>query len=431
MLYSIAKPITTIALKVFFKKIYLSNADRLPRDKPVLLAANHPTAFLEPCILACFLDRPLYFLVRGDLFVKPFYTKLLNDLHMLPVYRAKDRGYAFLKQNYETFDACYDSLRQNQIVMILAEGHTVWEKRLRPLKKGTARLAFGALEKYPELEDIYIIPTGVNFTYADRFRSDIMIDIGEPILARDFLEEYKANPTTGINSLTEVLRRAMEDRIVIVENPEDDTLAEHLFILDRSHRPVPWLPVFSFNGAPLQAEINAANIVNKMTDEDKQSALQATKIYFSELKKYQLDDLTLVTNRPKSNFFASILLLIGFIPFALGYLLNAGPLLLAKSIAGKKVKHIEFYSPVMVAIGMVLYLIYFILWAILLPVFGPGWWSFLVFAIPLLGGWALFYREFYHEFAQKLKYNRLNEALKTSLSEKRKLAAAWLGTQTK
>lgn len=431
MLYSIAKPITTIALKVFFKKIYLSNADRLPRDKPVLLAANHPTAFLEPCILACFLDRPLYFLVRGDLFVKPFYTRMLNDLHMLPVYRAKDRGYAFLKQNYETFDACYDSLRQNKIVMILAEGHTVWEKRLRPLKKGTARLAFGALEKYPELEDIYIIPTGVNFTYADQFRSDIMIDIGEPILARDFLEEFKTNPTTGINSLTDVLRQAMEDRIVIVENPADDTLAEHLFVLNRSSRPAPWLPIFSFNKAPLQAEINTANIVNKMTEEDKQRALEDTKTYFSALKKHKLDDLTLVINRPKSNFIASVLLLIGFIPFALGYLLNAGPLKLAKTIAAKKVKHIEFYSPVMVAVGMVLYLLYFLLWAILLPVFGAGWWSLLVFAIPLLGAWALFYREFYHEFAQKLKFNRLNEAAKTALFEKRKLATAWLKTHAK
>ena len=95
-----------LALRTFFRKIHISNVENIPKDKPVILAANHPTAFIEPCVLACFLDRPLYFLVRGDLFKKPVYAKMLKYLHMLPVYRMQDRGYAYLKRNYETFNYC-------------------------------------------------------------------------------------------------------------------------------------------------------------------------------------------------------------------------------------------------------------------------------------------------------------------------------------
>ena len=69
-LYPIVRPLAALAIKTFFRKIHLSNMDRVPSDRPVILAANHPTAFMEPCILACYMDRPLHFLVRGDFFSK-------------------------------------------------------------------------------------------------------------------------------------------------------------------------------------------------------------------------------------------------------------------------------------------------------------------------------------------------------------------------
>lgn len=32
--------------------------ENLDWEKPLILAANHPTAFIEPCILACWLPKP-------------------------------------------------------------------------------------------------------------------------------------------------------------------------------------------------------------------------------------------------------------------------------------------------------------------------------------------------------------------------------------
>ncbi|MCB0636727.1 MAG: 1-acyl-sn-glycerol-3-phosphate acyltransferase, partial [Lewinella sp.] len=145
MLYAAVRPLAKIGLQHYFRRIDVAHLDRIPKDAPVILAANHPTAFIEPCILACFGDRPLHFLVRGNLFKKGIYDKLLRSLHMLPVFRFVDGGYEDLKQNYATFAACHEALAQRKTIMILAEGRCIHEKRLRPIRKGTARIAFGTL----------------------------------------------------------------------------------------------------------------------------------------------------------------------------------------------------------------------------------------------------------------------------------------------
>jgi len=77
--YRIVRPLARIALKTYFSKIYLNGLD--------------PSAFLEPCILATTLPRPLHFMVRGDLFQKPIYSAMLMSLHMIPMFRLKDIGY--------------------------------------------------------------------------------------------------------------------------------------------------------------------------------------------------------------------------------------------------------------------------------------------------------------------------------------------------
>jgi 1-acyl-sn-glycerol-3-phosphate acyltransferase len=140
MLYPLTRPLARITLSVFYRRIYWINANRLPRDRPVILASNHPTAFIEPCIFACWLDRPLHFIVRGNLFRKAWAARLLRDLHMIPVYRKKDGGMEEIKKNFSSLAEAEQVLLQNRTLHILAEGHTVHEKRLRPLRKGAARL---------------------------------------------------------------------------------------------------------------------------------------------------------------------------------------------------------------------------------------------------------------------------------------------------
>lgn len=407
MLYRIVRPIATLGLRAFYRKVYLTNAGRIPRDKPVILAANHPTAFLEPCILACFLDRPLYFLVRGDLFGKPIYASLLRGLHMLPVYRLKDGGYGRLKDNYSTFEACHTALAERKTIMILAEGNTIQEKRLRPLQKGAARIALGTLDAQPQVEEVFIVPVGVNFTYADRHRSEVYIDFGQPILASAFLAEYRENNNQAMANLTDALREGMEQHIIIVERKADDELAEYFHQLHRTDKPVPLWPIVSRSASPLFEEKAIAEAVNNMSAETRKSLLEQARAYFGALEPDGLDDRA-IGGENQAGLVRALFLAIGFPFFLAGYLWNYPPVWLGKYVSDTRVKTLEFKAPVRWAASMGAFLIYVLLWlavAALAGVFARGLAA--VALLLLLGHFALYYREFAGRFRKSLAFRRL------------------------
>src|SRR5688572_19662842 len=118
----------------------------LEEKGPLLLACNHPNSFLDSVILDTLFKEPVWSLARGDVFKKPFYIKLLGKLKILPVYRTSE-GVENLSENYKTFDACIDLFKKDALVTIFSEGKCINEWHLRPLKKGTARLAVRAWEE--------------------------------------------------------------------------------------------------------------------------------------------------------------------------------------------------------------------------------------------------------------------------------------------
>ncbi len=425
MLYSTVRPIATVGIRVFYRKIHLSNVAHIPRNKPVILAANHPTGFMEPCVLACHLDRPLYFLVRGDLFKEGLYNFLLRSLHMLPVYRARDRGYAYVKNNYETFDFCYDALRENKTLMILAEGRAEHEKRLRPLQKGTARIAFGALERYPELEDVYIVPVGVNYTYAEHPRSEIFIDFGEPLKARDYFDAFRENPNQTASDFTEELRQRMLERIIIIEKEDDDELTEYLLQMDRSHRPAPIFPIVSNTREPLVYEKSVADRVNELDPTKKLSLLSSARQYFQQLQTAGITDAELLCGGV--SLWAILFLLLGLPLFAVGYLFNVLPVLLGKRIADKRVRRPEFYAPVFWAVAMGAYLIWLILWLIGLVILATPVLLFWLILMPLLGYFAMLYLEFYKKMRRKTRAKRLKKEQRSELLKMRETIMAEFG----
>ncbi|MCB9265307.1 MAG: 1-acyl-sn-glycerol-3-phosphate acyltransferase [Lewinellaceae bacterium] len=415
MLYPIVRPIARLGLKAFYRKIYLSHTERIPRNEAVILAANHPTAFLEPCILACFLGRPLYFLARGDLFNKNFYALLLKGLNILPVFRLKDGGYGKLKDNYSTFEACYSALARRKTIMILAEGRTKQEKRLGPLQKGTARIAMGTLERHPnDLEEVFIVPVGVNFTYADQPRSKVMIDFGEPIRASHFLKEFEENANQGMATLTDILREKLERSLVIIDRPEDEKLVEQLLQMYRTEQPQSVLPVIAHHRRPLELEMRVAETVNRLPEKEKKELNQKVSDYFEELHSLGIDDQALA-GKPVNRILGFFALVLGFPLFLLGFLWNYPPVWLAKYISDTQVKMLEFKAPVRWAANLGTHLIYLLAW--LLMALFTGFWIIIpmVISLLLMGYLALYYMEFWALYRKNQKLRSLPEKEKKKL----------------
>lgn len=373
MFYHLARPIARYVLRYYYRHLDISGLEHIPARGPVIFASNHPTAFIEPCLLACFQPRILYFLARGDLFTTGFFKFLLASVNILPVFRLKDGGYGRLKDNFSTFDACYKRLSKGGAIMILAEGSTIHEKRLRPLRKGTGRIALGALKQDPSLKDVTIIPVGVHFNKAERLRGQVMIEFGKPMSARDHFVSYEENANQGVANLTDALRLELSKLVVQVPHIEQDGLAEAMFELDRSNHREQIKYGISHDGEQLarvralgkglpclQALGRQAQVGASIADEDAaidQKMGSRVFTYFNRLHQYGLEDAAVagVFKKDYKLGFSAFLQAFLAVPILLFWL----PVwLLAEWIAASFIKPVEFYSPVrfgVVSVGSMLY----------------------------------------------------------------------------
>ena len=154
----------------------------LNQNGPLLLACNHPNSFLDAILLDILFKKPIWSLARGDVFKKPFHKRLLKQLNMLPVYRTRE-GVENLEHNYKTFDACKEIFASNGLVLIFSEGLCINEWHLRPLKKGTARLA---LSSWQEGIPLAVLPVGINYSSFKKIGKNVFINFGELISVKNF-----------------------------------------------------------------------------------------------------------------------------------------------------------------------------------------------------------------------------------------------------
>jgi 1-acyl-sn-glycerol-3-phosphate acyltransferase len=175
MLYRLLKIIVRTARPLFCRRIYINKPELLKEKGPLLLACNHPNSFLDAVILDVLFENPVWSLARGDAFMGKQINRLLYQLKMLPVYRPSE-GVENLSENYKTFEACIDIFRKNGIVLIFSEGLCENEWHLRPLKKGTARLAVKCQDENIPLK---ILPVGINYSSFRKFGKNIFINFGQ------------------------------------------------------------------------------------------------------------------------------------------------------------------------------------------------------------------------------------------------------------
>jgi len=218
LLYQILKILARASFWIYCRKLILNKPSLLRIKGPVLLAANHPNSFLDAVILDTLFRQPVWSLARGDVFKKPFYIRLLRALRIMPVYRTSE-GVENLSENYKTFSDCINLFRQNEIICIFSEGKCINEWHLRPLKKGTARLA---IQTWEEGIPLQVIPVGINFSSFRQFGKNIFLQFGPVIRSSDFnLQQADGLRHTAFNA-----RLEQELRQLVFEIPKNDTVMQ-------------------------------------------------------------------------------------------------------------------------------------------------------------------------------------------------------------
>lgn len=216
MVYQIIRIWATIFLRIYFRRTIVYGLEHIPRKGPLIVASNHPSAFLEASILGTVLGRPLHYLVRGDMF-HPKFAWLFDWTNQIPIYRQKD-GISNLRKNASSFELTYRKLADGEAVLIFPEAKTTLEKRMRPIQRGTAHLAFGTLPFVKEGEELPILPVGVNYTEPRLAGTDVVVRFGAPFLTQQATREDRE----AIDSFTATLSDAMSPLIVQIGEEENE-----------------------------------------------------------------------------------------------------------------------------------------------------------------------------------------------------------------
>ena len=227
MFFYFSRFLIRLALPIFLRKLFVINFDKLPKKAPLLLASNHSDSFFDALVIGAVMDRRIFTLARGDAFKKPSVAFWLRQIKLIPVFRGSE-GRQYVKNLDVTTKESYDALKSGDTVIIFSEGVCVNEWKLRPLGKGTARMAYQFWYGEGALKDMQVIPTGLTYEHFRGPGKRVKLQFGEGIQANDIKtspEEYGK----WLSEFNEILDQKMNQQILTIPDGLSEEERKPLF----------------------------------------------------------------------------------------------------------------------------------------------------------------------------------------------------------
>jgi glycerol-3-phosphate O-acyltransferase / dihydroxyacetone phosphate acyltransferase len=226
----------SFAVRLFYR-VRVAAPEREP-EGPVIFVGNHPNGLMDPALVFILTRRKVTFLAKAPLFALPVLGALLRGLDALPVFRRQDDP-GQMNRNEGTFEAATGALVQGRALTLFPEGKSHSEPGLAELKTGAARIAFRAQARGARVR---IVPVGLTYAEKNRFRSEVLIDVGPALEVADFFvpgAEGEAE-VAAVGRLTERIAAALRERTLNLAQWEDLPLlqtAEQLYAFGQGERP--------------------------------------------------------------------------------------------------------------------------------------------------------------------------------------------------
>ena len=220
MLHRILISLIRVIANTFFRRIDVVGIENIPDDGPVIFAGNHPNALMDGFLLIAKCGRwPLHFMANAKLWNYRLLVPFLNGIGAVPVYRREEHDGEV--DNQQAFDKLYEVIEAGNCMGIFPEGISHVESQLTRLKTGTARIALTVAARGNIR--VRIIPCGLNYIHRHRFRSQVLIEFGEPIvIGEQWVRDYQRDEQETVRGLTEHLAKALTD--VTLNAPDWGTL---------------------------------------------------------------------------------------------------------------------------------------------------------------------------------------------------------------
>ncbi len=383
-------------VRVFYDTIEVVGLERVPRDRPLVFVANHVNSLVDPALLLAFMPVLPRFLGTSEMWQMPLLKPFLRWAAAIPVYRRHVAGFD-RKKNLQTFARCHEVLAGGGSIGILPEGTSHNQPALVPLRTGVSRIVLQAEARFGDLGirpgglGIRVVPVGFTFEERTRFRSDVVVEIGEAIDPAAEIEVYQSRPRVAIKGLTGRIREALVSVTLNYPSWEEADLIRQAAEIFRQPGPA----ALSQRVALRRTFIAAYRALKSQRPREVETVIAAVRGYAEALRRHRLrDELVAAAYRPREMLrFAckSLWLLLIRLPLGLaGMVVHFLPFQAASLAARRLPEGADRVATYKVIGSMVFYPLTWLLLAV-----GVGWtWGLgaallaLVLA-PLCGGVAL------------------------------------------
>ena len=367
----------------------------------MIVVSNHPSTFMDPIIAASLLKPQVHFIAKGTLFNTALKRWILRNLmNAIPVYRKQDDP-SKSHQNDAIFERCFEFLGDKGTLIIFPEGTSINERRLRKIKTGTARIALGAESRNNFELGVSIVTVGINYSDASTFRSDVWVNVDEPIQVNDFKEAYEKGEFEAVRALTEVIRQRLEKNLIITDDEEEDEFVQQIEAIYKNQLIAdldldPKQHAFTLT----KGIVDAVNHFEAMDNARVEALQESVADYSQKLETLDLEDCFLARDkqRRRNIFWDSVgmlvMLIAGFPVFLYGLINSYIPYILPSKIATLLTKDEEYVGPIKMTSGIFTFTIFYALQTYLFHHFlAPNeWWTLAyVISLPISGFLAMSY----------------------------------------
>ena len=407
-LYFLLKILIFYGINLFFKKKKTINAQKV-FNAQTLFVVNHASAFLDPWVVAELQKPVLFFLTRGDIF-KKWLHPITWAAHMIPIFRTKENGADSAEKNELTFREVYQLLKRKKSIMIFGEGYTddVFIRSLKPIKKGPARIGFGAMNSTNWESDIKIQCIGINYADPNEFRSDVLVANADPIHLQDYKELYHENPSKAILEVTKKITEDLRNQLTYLKDGKLTDLHNHIQSITKkgiahgeSDQSIDIEKRWRYSqdlAIQINDQYDAENVEWKNLKETLSN-------YFEQLKKENIKDqwiLNYSKDQKPGILWRFLGVLIGLPVFILGAIHHLIPYLGTKRFIEKTFKRRVFWSGIKLILGYFVLAVYNIILCLLINAYfdiahvGIVW-LYIIFIVPFLGLFAYSYANFFKD----------------------------------
>jgi 1-acyl-sn-glycerol-3-phosphate acyltransferase len=384
----------------FFRRVTRQGLSNIPKNKPVIFAANHQNSLIDPIVIATTNRYPVFFLTKSDVFKNPKIAKILYALNMLPIYRERD-GSDFMEKNKAIFNRCSKILEGNGRIIIFPEGSHNNKNRLRKLKKGIARIALQADRNTQE--DIWIVPVGLNYTNTRNKCADLFLSYGKAINASEL---FKANPNaTNENELSNPLMEKISDglRNEMLDYKDDNFYELSEFLISKIKRQRTSVKARYIWDKTQSEKLNAfISSHENEAEEMQEQTIELDKVCTqNKLKPY-------LFNKESYNLFLPVIgLILGFPLFIYGAINSYLPSIIPQQFILKNIKDRQYDTSINMVLGGFLMFFFWVVQSFLVSLFTDHYIWIWYFISCVISRWFSFeYHIFYLRFIGKKNYNK-------------------------